>query len=142
MARNLFRRDAVTELDLFAGCTPNQASQIRSLLTMLTVEPGTVLMRQGTYGFEFLLIAEGTAEVSLGGEVIATLGAGEFAGEMSLLGRTRRSATVTAVTPMKVYVANAAEFAGIEDVLPSVAARIAATAAEREAANRELVTAA
>ena len=57
---------------------------------------------------------------------------------MSLLGRQRRSATVTAITPLTVYVANAAEFATILDEAPSVAAKVRAAACARQEANRSL----
>jgi CRP-like cAMP-binding protein len=110
---------------------------------MLRVEPGTVLMGEGTFGFEFLIIAEGEARVTVrtpdGERTLATLSPGDFAGEMSLLAGNRRSATVTAITPLTFYVCNVAEFAGILDIAPSVAQRISLTAAAREQSNRRLV---
>jgi CRP-like cAMP-binding protein len=136
------RRDPLGQLGLFSGCTPAQVDRVRSLLTMLRVQPGTVLMGQGTFGFEFLIIAEGEALVTVqtpdGVRTLATLGTVDFAGEMSLLAGSRRSATVTALTPLTFYVCNVAEFAGILDIAPSVGQRIALTAAAREQANRRL----
>jgi len=142
MARKTLGRDPLLELDLFAECTPAEARRLRSLLTLLNVAAGTELISGGSYGFEFLVIAAGQAEVSIetvsGPVVVATLEAGEFAGEMSLLGRQRRSATVTATTPLTVYVANSAEFATILEEAPSVAAKIRAAASARQEANRSL----
>jgi CRP-like cAMP-binding protein len=141
MARKT-QRDPLLELDLFAECTPDEARHLRSLLTLLTVDAGTELISNGSYGFEFLVLAAGQAEVSVetatGPVVVATLQAGDFAGEMSLLGREPRSATVTAVTPLTVYVANSAEFATIMDEAPSVADKVRATASARRQANRAL----
>ncbi len=140
------RREPLLDLPLFSGCTPVQAERIRSLLTMLTAAPGTVLMSEGTYGVEFLIIADGQARVTtqtpIGELVLATLGAGDFVGEMSLLARDRRSATVMAMTDLTFYVANSAEFAGILDAAPSAAHEIEATAAQRAETNRRLVDAA
>ncbi len=140
------RREPLLDLELFSDCTPAEAERIRSLLTMLTAEPGTVLMTEGTYGVEFLIIAGGQARVSIqtptGEQVLATLGAGDFVGEMSLLARNRRNATVTAMTKLKFYVANSAEFAGILEAAPGVARKVEATAAQRAETNRRLADAA
>ena len=91
-------------------------------------------------------IADGQATVSKhvdGAEsVVATVGRGDVIGEMSVLDGGRRSATVRALTPMSVYVASAAEFAGLLRELPVVAERIARTAAERRDTNRRAALAA
>ena len=129
-------REPLGQLDLFADCTPAQLAEARRLLTLLTVEAGTVLMREGGLGLEFMVIADGEAAVSIDGDQVATLGRGDFAGEMSLLGSTRRSATVTALTPLTLYVANPAEFRGLLDVAPAVAERIVRTADARRETNR------
>ena len=137
MALHLYRREPLQDLDLFAGCSRREAARIRSLLTMLHTEAGTVLISQGTLGREFLVLADGEAEVSVrtsdGERVVATLGAGDFVGEMALLAHDPRSATVTAVTPLTFYVCNSAEFAGLLEAAPGVAARITAAAAARHA---------
>jgi len=131
------RTEPLGQLDLFAGCTPTQLAAARQLLTLLTVEAGTVLMHEGGLGMEFLVIADGEATVTIGGRQVATLRHGDFAGEMSLLGNARRSATVTAATRLTVYVANPAEFTALLEVAPPVAARIVGTAAARQEANRQ-----
>ncbi len=125
------------ELELFTGCTPAQLAEARRLLTLLTVDAGTVLIREGGLGMEFMLIASGEANVTIDGHHVATLGRGDFAGEMSLLGGARRSATVTAETPMTVYVANPSEFRGLLDVAPTVAERVVTTADARRQTNRQ-----
>lgn len=125
------------DLELFTGCTPAQLAEARRLLTLLTVDAGTVLIREGGLGMEFMLIASGEANVTIAGQHVATLGRGDFAGEMSLLGGARRSATVTAATPMTVYVANPSEFRGLLDVAPTVAEQIVTTADARRQTNRQ-----
>jgi CRP-like cAMP-binding protein len=139
-------REPLADLPLFADCTANDVSRARRLLTLIAVDAGTVLMREGGLGTEVVIIADGQATVSrktdTGDAVVATVGRGDVVGEMSLLDRGRRSATVTAVTPMSVYVANAAEFAGLLEALPAVAERIARTAAERRDTNRRSTLAA
>jgi CRP-like cAMP-binding protein len=67
---------------------------------------------------------------------LAVLGPGDFFGEMSLLGRVPRSATVRAITPLTVYVSNPREFFSLLEIAPSVADRITLAAANRLDANR------
>ena len=53
--------EPLAELDLFSGATPAEIARARQVLTMLKVDAGTVLMQQGGFGMEFLIIAEGEA---------------------------------------------------------------------------------
>jgi CRP-like cAMP-binding protein len=139
-------REPLADLPLFADCTPAEVASARGLLTLLAVDAGSVLMREGGFGTEVMIVAEGEATVSrhsdAGGSVVATLGRGDVVGEMSVLDGGRRSASVTATTPMSIYVASSAEFAGLLEALPVGAERIARTAAERRDTNRRTARAA
>jgi CRP-like cAMP-binding protein len=130
------RTEPIGQLELFAGLTPAELAEARRLLTLVTIDAGTVLMREGGRGVEFLVIAGGEADVAIGGRTVARLGPGDFVGEMSLLGDVPRSATVVAATPLMVYVSNPAEFRALLEVAPTVAERIVGTAGAREQANR------
>jgi CRP-like cAMP-binding protein len=67
-----------------------------------TFAPGTALTDQGAFGSVFTLIAAGRATVRVDGAVVASLGPGEFFGEMALIdGSNRRSATVIADTDVR-----------------------------------------
>ena len=131
---------SLRELDLFADCSNAELRRISSLMTMLSVPAGTVLITEGSIGLEFMIIDEGEATVSLhagrGNRPVATLHRGDFAGEMSLLEHSRRTATVTATTPLTIYVCNAAEFSTLLEVAPSVKHKIIAAADQRSAENR------
>jgi CRP/FNR family cyclic AMP-dependent transcriptional regulator len=126
---------SLEDLELFAGCSTSELVRIRSLVTGIRVEPGTVLLEEGTLGREFLIITDGEAVVTSDDEVLATLGAGDFAGEMSLLSGQPRSATVTATTALDLFVCNPAEFASLLDVSPAAGMRIALTGSARREAN-------
>jgi CRP-like cAMP-binding protein len=65
---------------------------------------GSALCKEGERGREFFVIIEGEAEVTRGGKHLATVGSGEFFGEIALLERVVRTATVTATTPMRFFV--------------------------------------
>ena len=125
------------EVPLFADCSATELEGISSLLTAVDVRAGTPLLREDEHDWQFIVIAEGYAQVTRGGRDVAVVGPGTFIGEIALLERVPRSATVTAVTPLTVYVANAAEFATLLDLAPSVAEKVRATAASRLEANRQ-----
>jgi len=123
-------RHDLKELALFAETSRSELAEIARQLTMLSVPAGKVLVSEGGLGNEFMVIAQGEAEVSQGGRTIATLGPGDLVGEMALLGgrgRARRNATVTAVTDMVIYVGSPGEFRRIIEVAPSVAEKVRQT---------------
>lgn len=66
----------------------------------LKVDAGRHLADQGDYAYELFVIEDGTAEVQQDGRRIAELGAGEFFGEMGVIEKAQRNATVIAATPM------------------------------------------
>jgi CRP-like cAMP-binding protein len=69
----------------------------------LKVDEGRHLADQGDYAYELFVIEDGTAEVRQDGQPIAELGPGEFFGEMGVLERAQRSATVVSKTPMTLF---------------------------------------
>lgn len=69
-----------------------------------TFPANTVLAIEGSHGSEAMIIVEGTAEVSVGGRPMAKIGPGEFACEMAMIDRGRRSATVKTLTPVTALV--------------------------------------
>ena len=79
-------------------------------------------------------MVSGMAEVTQGGQSIATLGRGDLVGEMAILqpiGSGRRNATVTAVTDCEIYAGSAAEFRRLMEAAPSVAQKVHQTIAAR-----------
>src|SRR5437763_728894 len=96
----------------------------------LDIDAGHQLIREGEPGRELFLIVDGQAVVSLRDQVLATVGPGEFVGEMTLFERLPRSASVTALTPMRVLIAGAPAFDALR-THPAVLRRIATTLAQR-----------
>ena len=110
---------------LFERCTPKELEAIARLTTPLVADEGKVLAREGNNGGEFFVIVEGTAEAAIDGIHIAELGPGQFFGEMALLDRGPRVATVTARTSMLLLVLSGREFEElIEQSIPSVSRRM------------------
>jgi CRP-like cAMP-binding protein len=109
------------QLTIFRACTRDELWEIDALATWVRVEPGRILCREESFGREFVVISAGSATVSREGRVLRRLTAGQGFGEMALLNRSTRSATVVADEPTELLVFNPAEFTRLLDVAPRVA---------------------
>lgn len=98
-------------LSLFAGLSDADLRQVDALTCDVDVAPGTVLTKQGQVGREVFVVVSGIADVSIDRRTVARVGPGEPIGEMALLESVPRSATVTALTPMRVLVLDPGQFA-------------------------------
>jgi CRP/FNR family transcriptional regulator, cyclic AMP receptor protein len=116
---------------LFERCTKNELKAIQGIATPLSVLAGTVLTRQGERGREFFVIVAGKAEATRGGVSIGMLGPGSFFGEMALLDRKPRTATVTAIEATTVLVVTEQSFSALVETVPSVDRKMLAVLAER-----------
>ena len=92
----------VKAIPLFQSIPEDEAKQIATFAGEQSVEEGKHLVDEGDFSWEFMAIEEGEAEVLRGGEHVADLGPGDFFGEMGLLEKDRRTATVVAKTPMRI----------------------------------------
>lgn len=118
-------------IPLFSGCSQKELKQLRSLCDEITVSKGKVLVKQGAVGFECFVIVEGLASVSIDDHVVTTLGAGSYFGELSLLDKQPRSATVTAVSDMTVLVLGPREFSSALEAVPGLAQKLLSSMARR-----------
>src|SRR5271156_3717376 len=94
-------------VDLFSRCTKAELSRIASLTSEYPASAGETLTRRGERGSEFFVIVDGKATATRDGVVLAHLGPGSFFGELALLDRGPRTATVTADTDMRLLVLSA-----------------------------------
>jgi CRP/FNR family transcriptional regulator, cyclic AMP receptor protein len=90
-----------------------------------------VLASQGEMGREFFVIVQGKAEATRNATSVGVLGPGSFFGEMSLLERKPRAATVTTVEPSTVLVITARAFNSVVGTVPSVDRKMLMVLAER-----------
>ena len=116
---------------LFSGLSKKELKAVGRLLTPVKVAQGTVLTREGDLGREAMLIGSGTASVERGGDKLATLGPGEFFGELALLTGARRMAMVTAESDMVIAALSRQEFASLLDASPKLAQKILVDAVKR-----------
>jgi CRP/FNR family cyclic AMP-dependent transcriptional regulator len=128
--RGSARLQALRALPMFAGLAEAALRRIDGQIGEVEVAAGSVLVRQHDVGRQALIIVEGCAAVSVDDETICTVGAGELIGEMALLDNGRRTATVTALTAMRLYVLDPREFGALFDE-PQTSRWIAAQLARR-----------
>jgi CRP/FNR family cyclic AMP-dependent transcriptional regulator len=97
----------------------------------IEVPEGTELVRQGEFAYEFFVIEDGTADVMRDGERIAELGPGDFLGEMGIVGKVVRNATVVTTSFVRAIVMTEQALRSITRTNPAVADRITAVVEER-----------
>jgi CRP/FNR family cyclic AMP-dependent transcriptional regulator len=98
------RLEFLGEVPFFEGLPDKALARIDSHLDEVTVPAGRVLTEQGRGAYETFIVAEGTAEVRVGDDVVGETSVGELIGEIGVLKNTLRTATVTAKTPMRLLV--------------------------------------
>jgi CRP-like cAMP-binding protein len=106
---------------IFSGCTRRELGIIRRGAKELTHPAGAVIAREGQRGIGLFLILEGECSVSIGGRERARLGPGQFFGEIALLDGGPRTATVTAVTDVRLLGLTEWVFRGLLAEHPSIA---------------------
>ena len=122
-------------IPLFKEVGDEELAQIAPFATEVSVEEGRELVREGDFSYEFMAIEEGRAEVTRGGEHVADLGPGDFFGEMGLIERTLRNATVTATTPVRLVTLTGWDLKRVERAAPEAMERIRSVLEERRRAD-------
>jgi CRP-like cAMP-binding protein len=129
------RKDAflehLAEVPLFSACSKKDLTLVARRAEEVRVPAGKVLVREGETGHEFFVIVDGTARVTRQGKRVATLGPGKAFGELALLDKHPRNATVIAESDMDLVVLGQREFAGIIDEVPGFARKLLAGMAAR-----------
>lgn len=129
------RRDTfakhLAEVPLFSACSKKDLALVGRRGEDVKVDAGKVLVGEGSTGTEFFVILSGKARVTRRGRKVATLGPGDFFGDLALLDKAPRNATVTADTPMELVVLGQREFAAIIDEVPGFSHKLLAGLARR-----------
>jgi CRP/FNR family transcriptional regulator, cyclic AMP receptor protein len=116
---------------LFSSCTASELRKIRSSLDEIEVPKGKVLVEEGRIGLEFFIVVTGRAVVTRNGKKVATLGPGDHFGELALLDRRPRSASVTSETDLDVLVLSQRQFNGLLQSVPTIGRKMLAAMANR-----------
>jgi CRP-like cAMP-binding protein len=131
MARRDTFMQHLSEVPLFSALSRRELGMVAKRAEDVKVEAGKVLVSEGATGSEFFVVLDGTAKVTRRGKKVASIGPGGAFGELALLDRAPRNATVVAETPMELVVLGQREFAGIMDDVPGVARKLLTGMARR-----------
>ncbi|HEY2637030.1 MAG TPA: cyclic nucleotide-binding domain-containing protein [Solirubrobacteraceae bacterium] len=94
--------DRLRSIELFSTMDDADLRRIATFATETSASEGQVLMRQGDFATDLVGIEEGTAEVRRDDKAIATLSDGDVFGEMGLVDKVKRSASVVSTSPMRL----------------------------------------
>ena len=112
--------ELLRRVPLFAECQGEPLELIMRLADEVDVADGYTLMRQGDIAQEFFLIVTGNVRIERDGQTVATLGAGDFLGEIALLSEGRRTATAVTEGPSKLLVITHRGFNSLLDSSPAI----------------------
>ena len=110
-------------IPLFANLDDHDLQVIATFEDETSISEGDVLVREGDFSYDLIAIEEGTAEVRRGAETVATLGPGDFFGEMGVLKNEMRNATVVATSGMRIVTLTTWELKRMRN-MPGVMERI------------------
>jgi CRP-like cAMP-binding protein len=97
--------DELKQVPLFSGLSRRQLARLARQCQERVVKPGATVVREGKAGgVGFFIVSEGEAIVTVGDRRVATLGPGDHFGELALISKRERNATVTATTTLRCLV--------------------------------------
>jgi CRP-like cAMP-binding protein len=123
--------DQLASVPLFSALSKKELQRLARASDEVTVKAGHELVRQGDVGREMFILVGGEATAKRNGRKVATLGPGAAFGELSLLDRGPRTATVTADTECTLLVMGAREFSGVLDDVPGISHKLLSSLASR-----------
>jgi CRP-like cAMP-binding protein len=123
--------DLLHSIPLFDRFDRKHLERLGMLTEEVDVPAGKVLIRQSELGDDLMVIVSGTVSVERDGAKINSLKPGDFFGEIALIDRGPRTATVTSDTPCRLLVINHRDFHALMDEFPEVATQVLVTLAHR-----------
>lgn len=121
-------------IPFFAGLSDEDLAALAEAMSEVEANEGQTLAAEGDFGHGLYVIENGTADVSVDGAPVRTLGPGDVFGEIAVLASGRRTATVVAASPMRLLVLFKRDVWALERRSPAIAERLRALIAERLAA--------
>ena len=126
--------DDLARIPLFAGLDAGARTELASRFDEEDFAEGKTVVAEGSSGYAFYVIADGTAEVQSGVTVVRRLGPGDHFGEIAILGEGRRTATVKATSPLTLWVLFGTTFRVLQTSRPDVADALTRAMEDRLAA--------
>ena len=121
----------LAEVPMFSACTKKELTEVGRNTDEVHFDAGRVLVSEGDAASEFFVLMSGKAAVTRSGREIAVLGPGDWFGELALLDKGPRNATVTATSPVTVLVLSQRSFKGLLAEVPAMSNRLMTGMARR-----------
>lgn len=120
------------KIRVFESLTIAERNMLARILDEFTVPQGATIIQQGDFGYEFMVIEEGTVEVFLDGAPIDEMGPGDFFGELAVLADgAQRNATIVATRPVRGLKLTARDMRTVRERMPKIGEQIDRVIAER-----------
>jgi CRP-like cAMP-binding protein len=129
--RSFTKVDAIARVPLFAGLSKRELGQVAAIAEEFDVPADRILIREGERGREFFVLLEGEAEVTRKGKKLASRRSGEFFGEIALVSRVPRTATVKTSKPVRALVIRDVDFRALIRRTPAIAVKVLEALADR-----------
>jgi CRP/FNR family cyclic AMP-dependent transcriptional regulator len=126
--------EALKTVPLFARCSKKELGEIAQITDEIDLPEGKVLTKEGASGREFFVLMEGSADVRRKRRKVGTLGPGDFLGEIALVTKAPRTATVKTTSPVRALVVSEQNFRRLLANSPQVQIKVLEALAERVAA--------
>ncbi|MDP9308173.1 MAG: cyclic nucleotide-binding domain-containing protein [Actinomycetota bacterium] len=123
--------ELIRKVPLFSHLSRRQLAQVAKVADEIDLREGKEMTREGAPGREFFVILEGSADVRRRGRKINSLKPGDFFGEIALVTRVPRTATVAATSPVRALVVTDREFRHLLEESPDIKTRVMQAMAAR-----------
>ena len=124
--------DRILAQPLFSSLTRHEAEEFAPFCEVRHVEQGHVVFTQGGLAVAFFVIESGEAEAVADGRTLRTMGPTDWFGEIAIVERTPRTATVLAASPLTVIAMTSFEFRRLEAEHPDIATTITEKMQQRD----------
>lgn len=109
---------ALKKIPAFAELSDEERNSVATWANEASISEGSIIVNEGEYSYTFFAILDGDAEVIRQGEQIAKLGSGDFFGEVGLIEKEKRNATVKATSPMRLVTLTSWDLRRLEKEAP------------------------
>lgn len=123
--------DQLKNVPLFAGLGDKELKSIADSMSERTFDAGSAVTEEGKSGIGFFVIQDGSATVSVDGNEVRKLGAGDYFGEIALMTNSPRTATIVADTDLHCSGLTAWDFRALIEGNPAMSVTLLETLAQR-----------